>query len=68
MRTYLACLILFGTAMVLSGCVERHYRPYYDGRGGYYGGYYGGYSHRDRHHRRHYDDRYRFRDHRDDWH
>ena len=51
MKKSFACLILLGVAMVLSGCVERHYRPYYHDRDGYYGGdRYG------EHHYRRYDD------------
>jgi len=63
MRTRFAGLILFGIAIVLSGCVERSYRPYYYRGGGYYGPY--RYD-RDHHHRRHDDDRDRFRDHYED--
>lgn len=65
MRIYFGFLILLGAALVLSGCVERHYAPYYYGGGGYYGGY--GYYDRD-HGRWHDDDGYRFRHGRDDRH
>lgn len=55
MRTKFWGLILFGAAMVLSGCVERHYSPYYHGGSGYYG------DHHDRWHEqgRHRDDDHR---------
>ena len=53
MRRFFGCLILLGAAMVLSGCVQRYYRPYYHDHDGYYRD--DGYAYR-HHHDRWHDD------------